>query len=87
MNLVRVFFAIIFVFFLSFLATEKAKSMTNDLMGKYDDTVNCHVLSKLYQGNTLSQLAADEWIQNYIEDGGFTAERKIGATLTCFCTA
>ena len=57
--------AVIFVLFLTFMATVKAKSMTNDLIGKYDDSINCQEMGHMYNQKQLSQLAADEWIDYY----------------------
>ena len=57
--------AVIFVLFLTFMATVKAKAMTNDLIGKYDDSINCQEMGHMYNQKQLSQLAADEWIDYY----------------------
>ena len=84
-NLIYVIIAVVFVLFLTFLATVKAKSMTNDLIGKYDDSVNCEEMNKMYKGDQLSQLAADEWI-DYYKKGGDDIGRQIAPTLSCFCT-
>ena len=51
---VLVCFAVVFVLFVTFLATVKAKSMTNDLIGKYDDSINCYEMSRMYPPQTLS---------------------------------
>ena len=59
--------------------------MTNELIGKYDESVNCHEMNKMYQGNTLQQLASDEWL-DYYKNGGEDVGRQIAPTLTCFCT-
>jgi len=39
--------------------------MTNELIGKYDDSINCSEMGHMYPPATLSQLAADEWIAYY----------------------
>ena len=77
--------AVIFVLFLTFLATVKAKAMTNDLIGKYDDSINCNEMSHMYSRQQLSQLAADEWV-DYYQNGGDDSGRQISPTLSCFCT-
>ena len=59
--------------------------MTNDLIGKYDESVNCKDLSKMYKGDTLEKLATDEWVDFY-QKGGEESGRQIAASLTCFCT-
>lgn len=51
---VAVCIAVIFVLFLTFMATVKAKSMTNDLIGKYDDSINCNEMGHMYPPATLS---------------------------------
>mmetsp|Transcript_27157 Transcript_27157/g.33770 ORF Transcript_27157/g.33770 Transcript_27157/m.33770 type:complete len:113 (-) Transcript_27157:1788-2126(-) len=84
-NLVYVILAVLIVLFITFLATVQAKAMTNELIGKYDDSVNCHEMSKMYPGNTLTQLAADEWL-DYYKHGGEDVGRQISPVLTCFCT-
>jgi len=78
--------AVCFVLFLTFLATVQAKAMTNDLIGKYDDSINCQEMGHMYPPATLSQLAADEWI-DYYKNGGDESGRQISPTLSCFCTA
>ena len=61
--------AVLVVLFITFLATVKAKSMTNALTGKYDDSINCEEISHMYPPKVLSQLAADEWT-DYYKNGG-----------------
>lgn len=51
------------------MATVKAKSMTNDLIGKYDDSMNCDEVAHMYDAKTLQLLAADEWV-DYYQNGG-----------------
>jgi hypothetical protein len=53
-RLVLVGLAVLFVLFLTFMATVKAKSMTNDLIGKYDDSMNCDEVAHMYDAKTLS---------------------------------
>lgn len=72
--------------FVTFLATVKAKSMTNDLIGKYDDSINCNEMAHMYPPAALSQLAADEWL-DYYKNGGDDTGRQISPTLSCFCTS
>ena len=43
-----VIFAVLIVLFLTFMATVQAKAMTNDLIGKYDDSMNCKEVEKMY---------------------------------------
>jgi hypothetical protein len=47
----------------------KGKSMTNDLIGKYDDSINCEELDKMFSPSVLEKLAADEW-NDYYKNGG-----------------
>ena len=76
---------ICFVLFLTFCVTFKAKAATASLTGKYDVSIKCSELSKIYSGPQLSNLAADEWI-DYYRHGGEEDERQIAGTLACFCT-
>ena len=69
------------------MATVKAKSMTNDLIGKYDDSINCNEMGHMYPPATLSQLAADEWIGYYKTGDTDDSTRQIAPTLSCFCTS
>lgn len=84
-NLVYVILAVVTVLFITFLATVQAKAMTNDLIGKYDESVNCGDMKKMYQESQLSQLAADEWL-DYYKNGEEDVGRQISPTLSCFCT-
>ena len=78
--------AVLFVLLLTFLATIQAKAMKNDLIGKYDDSINCQEMSKMYDKEKLSLLAADEWLAFY-KNGGEDTGRQISPTLSCFCNA
>ena len=84
-RLIVVITAVLIVLFITFIATVKAKQMTNELIGKYDESINCEEMGKMYKGNTLSLLAADEWI-DYYKKGGDDIGRQISPTLSCFCT-
>lgn len=84
-RLIMVIIAVCFVLFLTFLATVQAKAMTNDLIGKYDDSMNCAEVGHMYDPKTLSQLAADEWL-DYYRNGGEDTGRQISPVLSCFCT-
>ena len=77
---------ICFVLFLTFCVTFKAKASTKILIGKYDMSIKCSELSKIYSYPQLSQLAADEWI-DYYKNGGEEMDRQISGTLACFCQA
>lgn len=68
-NLVKVILAVLIVLFITFIATAQAKTMTNDLTLKYDESVNCKDMTKMYKAESLSTLAADEWI-DYYQKGG-----------------
>ena len=85
-RLILVITAVLVVLFITFLATIQAKAMTNELIGKYDDSINCNEMSKMYDEKTLQKLAADEWL-DYYRNGGEEVERQIASTLSCFCTA
>ena len=85
-RLIYIIFAVIFVLFVTFLATVKAKAMTNELIGKYDESINCDEMARMYDDKTLSRLAANEWM-DYYREGGKNAGRQINPTLSCFCTA
>lgn len=84
-RLILVVGAVCFVLFLTFLATVYAKQTINELMGKYDESINCKDMSAMYKQETLQQLAADEWIE-YYKNGGEETGRQISPTLSCFCT-
>jgi hypothetical protein len=77
--------AVAVVLFITFIATVKAKSMTNDLTGKYDDSINCSEMNKMYKINQLEKLAADEWIDFY-NNGGQEQSRQVQSSLVCFCS-
>ena len=47
-RLILVITAVLVVLFLTFLATVKAKAMTNDLIGKYDESINCNEIERMY---------------------------------------
>jgi len=85
-NLVYITIAVAVVLFITFLATVKAKAMTNELVGKYDESVNCSEMHKMYQRTTLMQLASDEWLEYYSMEED-AEDRLIAPTLTCFCSA
>lgn len=68
------------------MATVKAKSMTNETIGKYDESINCDEMAKMYSSKTLSRLAADEWVDYYRGDG-LQPGRQVSPALSCFCTA
>lgn len=42
-----------FVLLLTFLATVQAKTLTNELTGKYDTSINCRELDTMYDKKTL----------------------------------
>ena len=84
-RMILVIIAVCVVLFITFLATVKAKQMSNDLIGKYDDSINCSEMSHMYAPAQLSKLAADEWT-DYYKNGGAEQERMISPTLSCFCT-
>ena len=67
--MIYIIFAVIFVLFLTFLATVKAKAMTNEIIGKYDESINCDELARMYDAKTMSRLAANEWVA-YYRNGG-----------------
>lgn len=85
-RLILVISAVLIVLFITFLATVQAKAMTNDLIGKYDDSINCSEMNHMYDSKTLQKLAADEWI-DYYKNSGEEIDRQISSTLSCFCTA
>ena len=76
---------ICFVLFLTFCVTFKAKDATKLLIGKYDVSIKCSELDKIYSKPQLSNLAADEWIE-YYKKGGEDMGRQISGTLACFCS-
>ena len=77
---------ICFVLFLTFCVTFKAKASQRILIGKYDMSIKCSELNKIYSYPQLSQLAADEWV-DYYKNGGEEMDRQISGTLACFCQA
>lgn len=81
-----VIIAVLVVLFITFLATTQAKAATNALVGKYDDSIQCKELEKIYNSKMMEQLAADEWV-DYYKNGGEDMDRQISSTLSCFCTA
>ena len=86
---IRMFFIIIAVstvLFITFLITTYAKGVTNDTIGKYDDSIKCTELNNMYDSATLQKLAADEW-QDYYTKGGEEDDRLISSDLSCFCSA
>lgn len=60
---------IAFVLFLTFCVTFKAKDATKLLVGKYDVSIKCSELNKIYTREQLKNLAADEWL-DYYKHGG-----------------
>lgn len=76
---------ICFALFLTFCVAFKAKATTTELTGKYDVSIKCSELSKIYSKEQLSSLAADEWL-DYYKNGGQDEDRQIAGTLACFCT-
>ena len=85
-RLLFIIIAVCTVLFITFLITTYAKGVTNDTIGKYDDSIKCSELAKMYDAETLQKLAADEWV-DYYEHGGEDMERLISSDLSCFCTA
>ena len=65
---------IAFVLFLTFCVTFKAKDATKQLVGKYDVSIKCSELAKIYDYPQLSKLAADEWL-DYYKHGGEEMDR------------
>ena len=59
--------------------------MTNDLTGKYDDSINCSEMNKMYKIDQLEKLAGDEWIDFY-KNGGQDQGRQVSSSLVCFCS-
>lgn len=70
------------VFVIAFFAKDAQK----ELVGKYDVSIKCSELAKIYPAAQLSNLAADEW-QDYYKHGGQEIGRQVSGTLACFCTA
>ena len=86
LKLVLVLIAVCVVLFLTFLVTVYAKNTTNELIGKYDDSLNCNELKNMYDAKTEEKLAADEWLEFY-KNGGEEQGRQIAPVLSCFCTS
>ena len=86
LKLLLVIVAVCVVLFLTFMVTVYAKNTTNELVGKYDDSLNCNELKNMYDAKTESSLAADEWVDFY-KNGGEEQGRQIAPVLSCFCTA
>ena len=68
-RLLCIILLVAFVLLLTFLATVQAKIISNGLTGKYDNSINCKELETMYDKKTLSELAADEWIDFYKKSG------------------
>ena len=86
LKLLLVMIAVCVVLFLTFMVTVYAKNTTNELVGKYDDSLNCNELKNMYDAKTEEKLAADEWL-DYYKNGGEEQGRQIAPVLSCFCTA
>lgn len=69
------------VFVIAFIAKDAQK----DLVGKYDVSIKCSELDKIYSEGQLTNLAADEWL-DYYKHGGEETGRQINGNLACFCT-
>ena len=69
LKLLLVITAVCVVLFLTFMVTVYAKNTTNELVGKYDDSINCKELKNMYDSKTEEKLAADEWL-DYYKNGG-----------------
>jgi hypothetical protein len=78
--------SVVSVLVITFFITTYAKNVTNETIGKYDDSIKCKELAKIYTGDTLQKLAADDWIDFYI-NGGDDLDMLIPPTLSCFCEA
>lgn len=78
--------AVSIVLGITFMATFKAKDMTNTLIGKYDTSIKCSELRQMYSDEQIKTLAADEWF-DYYKNGGEENGRSIAAQLGCFCSA
>ena len=85
LKLLLVIIAVCVVLFLTFMVTVYAKNTTNELVGKYDDSLNCNELKHMYDSKTEQTLAADEWL-DYYKNGGEEQGRQIAPVLSCFCT-
>ena len=52
-RLTMIILLVAFVLLLTFLATVQAKTLTNELTGKYDTSINCKELETMYDKKTL----------------------------------
>ena len=52
-RLTMIIILVAFVLLLTFLATVQAKTLTNELTGKYDTSINCKELDTMYDKKTL----------------------------------
>lgn len=52
-RLTMIILLVAFVLLLTFLATVQAKTLTNELTGKYDTSINCKELDTMYDKKTL----------------------------------
>ena len=52
-RLTMIILLVAFVLLLTFLATVQAKTLTNELTGKYDTSINCRELDTMYDKKTL----------------------------------
>jgi hypothetical protein len=52
LKLLLVMIAVCVVLFLTFMVTVYAKNTTNELVGKYDDSLNCNELKQMYDAKT-----------------------------------
>lgn len=75
----------IFVLGLVFVIAFLAKDAQKDLVGKYDVSIKCSELAKIYPNQQMQMMAADEWL-DYYKHGGEDIGRQISGTLACFCS-
>ena len=75
----------IFVLGLVFVIAFLAKDAQKDLVGKYDVSIKCSELAKIYPNQQMQMMAADEWL-DYYKHGGEDIGRQISGTLSCFCS-
>lgn len=83
-HLFAVFLAIGLVLLVTFAMTTYAKNLTNETIGKYDDSIKCSELNKIYDSATLAKLSADDWL-DYYQNGGDDMDMLIPPTMSCFC--
>lgn len=83
---IMVIIAVGVVLALTFFMTTYAKNVTNDTIGKYDNSVKCSELNRIYDSKQMSLLAADDWVDFY-QNGGDDVDALIPPTLSCFCEA